>query len=175
MASQANNIELPARVSPAVCIRNLDEDNDKLRGRLRTQLGGTLHDGKNAHHLIPLEWKHHPLVEAAARGGFDINDADHNGHLMIRRKHRGTPGHSDYNAALRALLDAMHAEAGAITDEDAAALLLRTSHTLRRTIDSSEHPLTDAPRPASQHFVQVCSWQLASPRVHFSELCLGRV
>jgi hypothetical protein len=62
------------------------------RRTLRTVLRTT--DGYDAHHKIPWELRYHPLVQAAARAGFDINSAE-NGISLLKRKTQPWP--SAYN------------------------------------------------------------------------------
>jgi hypothetical protein len=56
------------------------------------------------HHIIPLQMSDHAVVQAAARGGFNINGANNGINLQLRVHAQGAR-HPRYNAAVEALLD----------------------------------------------------------------------
>jgi hypothetical protein len=73
---------IPGLGEAAVAARHGD---DIIRFGSRRVLRSVLHapDGFEAHHVIPWELRYHPLVQAAARAGFDMNSAE-NGILLTK-------------------------------------------------------------------------------------------
>jgi hypothetical protein len=114
----------------------------------RFRLNGSQPVNIEAHHLIPWQWRGHDFVKKAARGGFDINDPNHNGTLMNNTWHRVDgvrTNHTNYNTSVKELLDDLNSEWPDISDEAAADLLMNAADTLRTIIKSRPHPLTMAP------------------------------
>lgn len=76
---------------------------------------GTTGTGKHAHHIIPLEFKEHVLVQKAAKAGkaFHMNEAL-NG--IPRPSHFHLTGHSAYNTKIQQVLDDLHDNSMSVDD-----------------------------------------------------------
>ena len=125
-----------------VCVdytAELSRTGDDARKQLRKALNsnGT---GLEAHHIIP--WgkstREHPLVQLAARGGFNFNGVQ-NGMLMTKLQHRGlrTYHHNRYNTAVRIRMDFIARNTPNATPAQAARLLTDYTAKLRKGINRS--------------------------------------
>jgi hypothetical protein len=107
--------------------RNTSNATRTLRNNLRTN--SATH---RPHHIIPLQTSDHPVVQAAARGGFNMNGANNGTNLAFRVHPQGSR-HPRYNAAVRTLLDNLAARN--LTDIQAAAEVQAISDRLRPGLD----------------------------------------
>jgi hypothetical protein len=85
----------------------LQKKDDAARKALDYRLGGVANDKLSAHHIIPWEFNDHPVVEAAARGGFNMNGVE-NGVLLSRDVHPQGFKHPQYSMEVETLLDDLH-------------------------------------------------------------------
>lgn len=116
----------------------LTVSDDIARSRLRSALGLVRGDADEAHHLLPVGLRDHPIVERAARSGFNFN-GDVNGMPLSFDRHRGVNifHHDMYNAARRRRLDLELARTPNMTDAEAADFLNSYTDTLRNVITRS--------------------------------------
>jgi hypothetical protein len=105
-------------------LASFDPDN-RARAALRRSLA--CKSTEQAHHIIPLAAKDHPLVVAALAGGWNMNDAGDNGVCLSNAVHSGS--HQNYTDAIQLKLDAIWA---ASPTWAAAAPKLRATITAER-------------------------------------------
>jgi A nuclease family of the HNH/ENDO VII superfamily with conserved AHH len=113
-------------------------------GNYRVQGGQRVVSNAQAHHIIPWQSRNHPVVQAAARGGFNINNGAHNGVNMTQRtggqhhtniNHRGN--HARYNAAMNGILDNIQRQNPNATPQQYAQILLQVTAQMRNNIQNS--------------------------------------
>ncbi len=80
----------------------------KARNTLRQTINPSKRRGVDAHHVVPWKLRSHPVVQKAAKGGFNINGRE-NGILISTRIHAKSLGHPKYNARVKATLDGVWA------------------------------------------------------------------
>lgn len=70
--------------------------------RFRAALGVKPFENARAHHIVPVELRAHPIVQRAAKGGFNINGR-HNGVWLSKVKHPSN--HRGYSKRVKDTLD----------------------------------------------------------------------
>jgi hypothetical protein len=121
----------PGSSRPVDYTNELAKEDTAARKILDYRLGGQAGDGLSAHHLIPWEFKDHPVVQAAARGGFNMNGVE-NGVLLPRAVHPQGFKHPQYNSQVGALLDDL--QTLNLSDGQAAKALQSVADTLGRRL-----------------------------------------
>lgn len=115
------------RVDPYTARRHLRQDM-----KIPSNVG-------RAHHNIPIEHRNKPLVQKAAEGGFDFNNAADNGTALRPDFHNGYPDwHRKYNDAAGEDLDRLGKAFPNLTAEQAAELMRQYSAALRDLIDQAK-------------------------------------
>jgi len=100
----------------------------KLRSAMQTVKGAV------AHHVIPWEARSHPLVQKAAKGGFNMNGSN-NGVSLGPDQH--WTSHPHYNEAVLSKLDNIMAANPNISDAQAAKLIQDYANQLSEGISKS--------------------------------------
>jgi YD repeat-containing protein len=122
-----------AWVHNACKLNQLSMTKKSARQRLNRAVAGTGVNGQ-AHHIIPWESRSNPLVEAAARGGWGINDAE-NGIRLAATQHLGS--HPKYNNAVEAMLNRIASKHPGYSDADAARIVGEYADVLRGGLSRS--------------------------------------
>ncbi len=107
--------------------KELTRDRANATKSLRNALG-TNSQIERPHHIIPWEAKDLPVVQAAARGGFNINGMN-NGIKLSLKVHGQGVRHPQYNAAVIKELEALGKRK--LTDAQAAAKVQALADRLR--------------------------------------------
>lgn len=84
---------------------------------------------EQAHHIIPWQLRSNPLIQKAAKGGFNINGAE-NGIRLVN--HSGS--HRYYNMRVNSYLDNVNQTYPNMTNEEAAKYLVNFNRELRVTL-----------------------------------------
>lgn len=126
-----------AWVHNACKFNQLGMTKKSARQRLNRAVTGNGTNGQ-AHHIIPWESRSNPLVEAAARGGWGINDTE-NGIRLISTQHLGS--HPRYNNAVEGMLDRIASRNPGYSDADAARLVGEYADSLRSGLSRSSSML----------------------------------
>jgi hypothetical protein len=103
----------------------LAKSDSAARKALDTRLGGNVPggDGKSAHHINPWEFKDHSVVQAAARGGWNMNGMENGVLLPTEPVHPQGFKHPQYNAEMGQILDELATIP--LTDAQAARVLTK--------------------------------------------------
>ena len=107
----------------------LNVSANAARRHLRRSVGGAR--GGQVHHVIPWEWRNHPLVRKAAKGGFNMNGSN-NAIRLTLTQHNGS--HDDYSQAVLKRLDAMLKTNPQISNVDAANAIQGYANTLKAAL-----------------------------------------
>jgi hypothetical protein len=107
--------------------RNTSNATRTLRNNLKTNTAI-----ERPHHIIPLQMSDHKVVQAAARGGFNINGANNGINLQLSIHPQGAR-HPRYNAAVSRLLDNLLKRQ--LTDAEAALEVQTIADRLRPGLD----------------------------------------
>ena len=92
-----------------IVIGSVWDPKKAARAKLRAALG-TCRPNEQAHHVIPLELRSHPVVKLAEKNGFDFNGAA-NGYCLPEKVH--STSHPVYTGDVRDELDAIQRAVGA--------------------------------------------------------------
>ncbi|MBI2422018.1 MAG: AHH domain-containing protein [Candidatus Hydrogenedentes bacterium] len=105
------------------------------RRHLRAAVEGT---GGQVHHIMPWALRNHPLIQQAARGGFNINGSN-NGIRLTLAQHIGS--HSQYNATIQVRLDEILQSNPDISEIDAANAVQSYTDQLRESLLTASNRL----------------------------------
>src|SRR5262249_25414476 len=112
------------------CSYELTVSDSNARNRLNRKMGGKAsHPGEPAHHVIPWDLRDHPVIQRAAKGGFNFNGRDNGIWLDATVVHRPNDKHLRYTREVKDILDVLDVQNK--SDEEVAIVVSRLTDDLK--------------------------------------------